>query len=168
MSETAIPIWQLVIADMHGRDLEGRREYGEPLTLASSIDGLQYAYEECLDQAVYLRREIERRKAILMSLEGLEGMVITWADERGLFEGSSPRAQWEKTREEVGELGDAIDAEDAEGIKDGIGDTLVTLIVQANMQGLTLTECLTHAYSQIKDRRGKIVDGMFVKEEGSG
>lgn len=31
--------------------------------------------------------------------------------------------------------------------------------------GLTLKECVQHAYDQIKDRKGKMIDGVFVKEE---
>lgn len=31
--------------------------------------------------------------------------------------------------------------------------------------GFTMLECLEHAYEQIKDRKGKMIDGVFVKEE---
>lgn len=31
--------------------------------------------------------------------------------------------------------------------------------------GFTMLECLEHAYEQIKDRKGRMVDGVFVKEE---
>ena len=29
----------------------------------------------------------------------------------------------------------------------------------------TLKDCLTHAYNEIKDRKGKVVNGQFIKEE---
>ena len=32
-------------------------------------------------------------------------------------------------------------------------------------QGLDFKDCVQHAYDQIKDRKGKMVDGVFVKEE---
>lgn len=56
------PIWELVIADMAERDKVGRNRYGEALTVETNMDAIQYAYEEALDLAVYLRCEIERRK----------------------------------------------------------------------------------------------------------
>ena len=56
------PIWELVIQDMAERDKIGRNRYGEALTVETNMDALQYAYEEALDLAVYLRCEIERRK----------------------------------------------------------------------------------------------------------
>lgn len=55
------PIWDLVIADMHARDAEGRRRYGTPLQSSNGRDMLKDAYEEVLDLAVYLRGELERR-----------------------------------------------------------------------------------------------------------
>lgn len=35
----------------------------------------------------------------------------------------------------------------------------------AHYYGFTMIECLEHAYEQIKDRKGKMIDGVFVKEE---
>lgn len=54
--------------------------------------------------------------------------------------------------------------DDKPEIKDAIGDIAVTLILQAHMHGWTLGECLESAYQVIKDRKGKMVDGVFVKE----
>ena len=39
------------------------------------------------------------------------------------------------------------------------------LINIAYMNKLTIKECLQAAYDDIKDRKGKMVDGVFVKEE---
>jgi len=90
--------------------------------------------------------------------------VVHWAIDRKIIEQGNGEAQAEKTIEEARELHDAIAVQDKDEIKDGIGDTLVTLIVQAQMQGLTLLECLEHAYNEIKDREGSIVNGTFVKK----
>ena len=38
---------------------------------------------------------------------------------------------------------------------DGLGDTLVTLIILAAQYGLELEDCLEYAYNEIKDRTGK-------------
>ena len=35
----------------------------------------------------------------------------------------------------------------------------------AHYYGFTMLECLEHAYDQIKDRKGRMIDGVFVKEE---
>ena len=50
-------------------------------------------------------------------------------------------------------------------IADGIGDMLVTIIIAARMLELDPTTCLEQAYNEIKDRKGKMVDGKFVKEK---
>jgi hypothetical protein len=38
------------------------------------------------------------------------------------------------------------------------------LNIWANQYGLTLDQCLAAAWEEIKDRKGKMVDGVFVKE----
>lgn len=57
-----IPIWDLVIADMHERDKVGRQRYGTPLQTNNGRDALVDAYQEALDLVVYLRQLIEERK----------------------------------------------------------------------------------------------------------
>ena len=98
-----------------------------------------------------------------MTLFDLINKVLSWADEKGILKEGNERAQAAKTVEEVNELESAIIVNDRQEIKDGIGDALVTLIIQAEMQGLSLAECLDHAYDQIKDREGKMINGTFVK-----
>lgn len=96
--------------------------------------------------------------------ESMEQNVIHWAQERGIFDKATPHSQHGKTLEEVQELTDALAANDVSEIKDAIGDIAVTLIIQAHMHGWTLAECLSAAWSEIKDRKGQMVDGVFVKE----
>lgn len=60
---TADPrILDLVIADLHTRDAKGRETYGASLRASSPNEALRDAYEEALDQAMYLCQEIERRR----------------------------------------------------------------------------------------------------------
>jgi NTP pyrophosphatase (non-canonical NTP hydrolase) len=93
-------------------------------------------------------------------------MVEEWAEARKIVPNSTPIAQLMKTVSEMGELADATLKRDVEGIKDGVGDVLVTLIIYAQLQNLTLRECLEHAYAVIKDRKGTLTpEGIFVKEE---
>lgn len=102
-----------------------------------------------------------------MTLEELEWEVISWAGKRKFFSqygGSSPKDQVKKLGEEYIELFAGVYNQDPIEEKDGIGDMLVVLIIMCRMYGLTLNECLTHAYNEIKDRKGKMVNGIFVKE----
>jgi len=94
----------------------------------------------------------------------LEALVIAWATQKGIIENGTAIAQASKTIEEVNELVDAIIKDDKGEIVDALGDILVTIIIQAEMQGLKLTECLESAYNVISKRTGKMVDGQFVKD----
>lgn len=92
--------------------------------------------------------------------------IEQWARDRNFFaeNGATPAGQFEKTEEEVDELEEALAADNIEGIKDGIGDVIVTLVVIAKLKGLNVVDCIQHAYDEIKDRKGKMVNGVFVKE----
>lgn len=84
-----------------------------------------------------------------------------WAIEKGLIKPENIKSQTLKVVEEVGELcGSILKQKDP---KDDIGDILVTLIILSNQLNLTLEECLQHAYDEIKDRQGELVDGSFIK-----
>lgn len=100
-----------------------------------------------------------------MTIEDLVSKVETWAVDRGIIAHSNPQSQLMKTVSEVGELADATLKSDRDGVIDGVGDVLVTLIIYARLQGVTVTECLSSAYDTIKDRRGYLTaEGVFVKE----
>jgi NTP pyrophosphatase (non-canonical NTP hydrolase) len=100
-----------------------------------------------------------------MKYNELEALVIAWAEQKGIFEKGNPVAQCDKTLEEVYELHDAIKNNDRDEIIDALGDILVTIIIQAEMQGLSLEECLLSAYNVISKRKGQMINGQFVKEE---
>lgn len=90
--------------------------------------------------------------------------VEKWSSDKGLNESNS-FVQFAKTVEEMGEVGAALCREDYLELKDGIGDVVVTLIILAQQNGMTLEECLEQAYGEIKDRKGKMSkDGTFIKE----
>lgn len=101
-----------------------------------------------------------------MNYDQLEVAIIRWAYERGIMQNSNPQTQLLKTMSELGELADAIIKGDMDGVEDGIGDVLVTLIIVARMMELSPVECLDRAYDEIKDRKGFLSsNGVFVKEE---
>lgn len=91
--------------------------------------------------------------------------VEDWAKARKIIPNSTPQAQLLKSLSEMGELADATLKNDREGIVDGIGDVLVTLILYAALQSVDIEDCLASAYDTIKDRRGTLTpEGIFVKE----
>lgn len=104
--------------------------------------------------------------------------VRQWFYDKEIISNSNPLKQLEKTQEELTETRDAaiwlksciinnnqIGKDFFENqLKDGIGDTVVTLIGVCEMYGFTLEECLQQAYDIISKRTGKMVDGKFVKE----
>ncbi|HAR6121598.1 MazG-like family protein [Staphylococcus canis] len=89
--------------------------------------------------------------------------VEQWSKDKNLHEGNSDR-QALKFYEEAGEVAAALSRNDMTALKDGIGDTIVTLIILAQQHEMTIEECLRYAYSEIKDRKGKTINGTFVKE----
>lgn len=146
--------------------------------------------------------------------------IKQWAEDRNLINGSTPKKQMIKLMEEFGELCGGIARNNAEMIKDAIGDCFVVLVILnrqidsaeslgdyeeslsselyihiqwivyclndlwfhgleteymqsivakldciANHFRLPLKACVAHAYNQIKDRRGEIRDGVWVKAE---
>jgi NTP pyrophosphatase (non-canonical NTP hydrolase) len=95
----------------------------------------------------------------------LECVVEEWAEEKGILAKATPMAQSLKTMEECTELCTAINNNDKAEIIDAMGDIMVTLIIQAKMQNLSLEECLESAYHIISKRTGKMIDGQFVKDK---
>lgn len=93
----------------------------------------------------------------------LTALTEQWAIDRGLDKGD-PHMQMLKVVEEVGELTQGLVKKRQDEIVDGIGDVLVTIVILAQQLGLDATECFGSAYDEIKDRKGKLIDGTFVKE----
>ena len=91
-------------------------------------------------------------------------LIRQWAAARNLIEGSTPDRQLVKLEEEMQELADAIAADDQDEYIDAIGDCVVVLTIMAAQRGLNIEQCIGAAYEQIKDRKGRMVDGIFVKE----
>ena len=99
----------------------------------------------------------------------LECAVEDWAEEKGILDHSNPLKQALKTQEELSELMEAIiDEQGGENrideIEDAIGDIMVTMIIQAKMQGMTIEKCLERAYNVISKRTGRMVNGKFEKD----
>lgn len=105
--------------------------------------------------------------------------VIQWANDRNIIEGSTAIKQLDKTSEEFNELQRAVAvqqyvlsgdegyllSENITGdVVDAYGDILVTLIISAHQLGIDLEDALESAWLEIKDRKGKLINGIFHKE----
>ena len=87
-----------------------------------------------------------------------------WGAKKGI---DNPKNQLNKVIEEVGEIAHEITRDKIENnpdLADAIGDTLVTVIILADICGYKVQECLEAAYNEISNRKGKTVDGNFIKE----
>jgi NTP pyrophosphatase (non-canonical NTP hydrolase) len=91
-------------------------------------------------------------------------LIRKWAEDRNLIEGSDLKSQFVKLIEEAGELANAIAKGNRDEFADAIGDMFVVLTIMAAQNGMNIEDCIVGAYNEIKHRKGKMVDGMFIKE----
>ncbi|WPH39656.1 MazG-like family protein [Enterococcus faecalis] len=96
-------------------------------------------------------------------MDELVKLVEEWAREKNL-DIAEPEKQMLKVIEEVGEVAAALARNNKNDLRDGIGDVVVTLVILAMQNDMDLYECLNQAYNEIKDRKGKNVNGVFVKQ----
>lgn len=94
----------------------------------------------------------------------LKPLVEQWFVDRGLDKRDGS-GQLEKLQEEVDELKQAYIEVNRQEEIDAVGDILVVLIGYCLQRGLDIEECLSVAYNVIKNRTGKVVNGVFVKDE---
>lgn len=99
-----------------------------------------------------------------MTLNDTVLKVWQWFDKHNLHD---PVMQMVKVQEEVGELAHEISRAhyDTPEVVDALGDTLVTIIGMCHHLNIEPGYALFTAYNEIKDRKGKVIDGSFVKEE---
>lgn len=90
--------------------------------------------------------------------------INQWAIERNLHN-ADPTKQILKLGEEYGELCEFITKDrKLATAKDAIGDMYIVLTILCLQLDLDIEECIEMAYDEIRDRKGKIVNGAFVKE----
>ena len=90
--------------------------------------------------------------------------IRDWAKERGIYEKGTVRGQFEKLLEEVDELKQGLENENDEEIIVAIGDCVVVLTNLANFIDVDIEYCINIAYKVIKNRKGVMKNGTFVKE----
>ena len=94
----------------------------------------------------------------------LVNKVRKWGREKNI---NNVYSQFGKIVEELGETISEVNhgGENTEALMDGLGDTLVTLIIFADILGFDIEDCLKVAWEAIKNREGKTVNGMFIKKQ---
>lgn len=118
--------------------------------------------------------------------EELGEKVLEWADDKDLLHDENAKKQFMKFMEEVFEFykewvlhtdefifnngyreisDDSYICELENNMKLEMGDIFVTLIILCDQLNLDLIECLAMAYEKIKNRKGKTINGVFIKEE---
>lgn len=125
-------------------------------------DSLLKQRDELINDIAKLRKQLEA-KTMANTLDQLVEQVQQWSIDKDLHNGN-PDRQALKFYEEAGEVAAALSRGNLEALKDGIGDTVVTLIILAQQHDMTLQECLQFAYDEIKGRKGKTINGTFIKE----
>ena len=99
-----------------------------------------------------------------MTFESLQDAIIQWGYVRNIISPKNTPKQFMKVTEELGELAEGINKDNQGQIEDSLGDILVTLIILSRDLNVDLLDCLRGAYNVIKDRKGKTINGVFVKE----
>ena len=90
--------------------------------------------------------------------------VWQWFEDKGL---NDPVMQMVKVQEEVGELAHEISRGryDTPEVVDALGDIFVTIIGMCHHLDIEPGFALLTAYHEIKDRKGTVINGSFVKSE---
>ena len=91
--------------------------------------------------------------------------IRDWASERGLYESGDTKTQCLKLGEEYGELCRGIIKQDEKEITDAIGDMVVVLTNLAELHGNPIENCIEAAWNEIKNRKGKMKNGSFTKDD---
>ena len=89
--------------------------------------------------------------------------IRKWALERDLYSRGDSSTQYIKLMEEAGELAQALLKRDEPEIYDAIGDIVIVLTNLAEMEGVKIEDCINDAYNEIKNRKGSMKNGTFVK-----
>ena len=120
--------------------------------------------EEFDRQNGYITDKPEPVDIELYNMGTLVSLVWEWFEQKGL---KDPKMQMIKVQEEVGELAHQISRNklhDPE-TEDALGDILVTVIGMCHHLHYHPAHALGVAYNEIKNRKGKVVEGSFVKDE---
>jgi len=118
-----------------------------------------YVYNKAMHEAFEVVKE-----PVVEEVPNVYDLIRQWADKRGIYRNGDTKTQYVKLLEESGELARAILKDDKVEFVDAIGDMVVVLTNLAALEGLKIEDCVTSAYEVIASRKGKMINGTFVKE----
>jgi NTP pyrophosphatase (non-canonical NTP hydrolase) len=98
-----------------------------------------------------------------MNIQETTKLIEQWAADRNLIT-ADPFKQTLKLGEEFGELCQGLAKNNKGLVIDSIGDMFVVLTILSKQLGVCIEDCVAAAYDEIKDRKGKMINGVFVKE----
>ena len=117
------------------------------------------------------------------TFDNLRNKVLDWGKSKDLLHEENADKQFMKFVEEVFEFKSEMDyltrigqsseevysdyeqIEAQENMKLEMGDIFVTLIILCDQLDIYPVDCLARAYGKIKDRTGKTINGVFIKQE---
>jgi NTP pyrophosphatase (non-canonical NTP hydrolase) len=124
-------------------------------------DNRSYIYNKAFYEAFFNQDHNPPKQ---VNLTNYFPLIRNWAQDRGIYDKGNSHTQYVKLMEEAGELAAALLNEDIYEIKDAIGDMVVVLTNLATLEGMLIENCIESAYNEIASRKGKMINGTFVKE----
>lgn len=137
------------------------------------VNGRSITYNEMLSDNA--KRLIHNSRLVTNNLELMEvevtrpkvdyfEKIVEWGKDKGILSKGTVVTQFAKLIEEVTELGEGIEKQSEEEIKDAIGDCIVVLTLLAKLCNMDVETCIKSAYNEIKGRTGRMENGTFVKD----
>ncbi len=168
------------LMEVYGEDEEIEDDMPEELV------NIKSALERLGKSLRYKLEEEDLDLPIGSDFESLKELVLDWADDKDLLHEKNADKQFMKFMEEIfefrdewtlyndelsfnngfGEIDeDAYIYELADNMEDEMGDIFVTLIILCQQLSLDPVACLGRAYEKISKRKGKTINGQFIKQE---
>lgn len=137
------------------------------------VNGREITYSEVLSENA--KRLIKNSSMVTNNLELMEvdvkqaeidyfEKIVEWGKDKGILSKGTVVTQFAKLIEEVTELGEGIEKQSEEEIKDAIGDSVIVLTLLAKLCNMNIEDCIKSAYNEIKGRTGRMENGTFVKD----
>ena len=125
-----------------------------------------YVYNKAFSVFIENNDVADMRKPVKCSKKPLKMFenIRQWANDRGIYDKGDTKTQLIKLQEEMGELAKATLEKDHDEVVDAIGDMVVVLTNLAHLNNVNIETCIAQAYNVISKRKGKMINGTFVKD----